>query len=193
MQEVTTGPGEWLVRIAGWVIQDGNYEDFAIGQYRRFALEFHPETLEQVAVGVPSSTSIGGGWYEVTARVAYADGNVTLIDSGLLAYSSFRPPASPVGTLLHGIVLMQVDHYAYFEIFAKWERMLPAVYSWIVTGIWRETAPFVPDPRDNVLVRDPARRGLTPVERTNAWTDDSGHAEYVLRCRLEPEAPGFRT
>lgn len=33
-------PGEWWIGLAAWVLRDGNYTDFAVGQVRQFALEF---------------------------------------------------------------------------------------------------------------------------------------------------------
>ncbi len=70
--------------------------------------------------------------------------------------------------------------------------MPPAVYAWTITGIWRQTAPYIPDPAsgDNWLKRDPERAGWAWLDRTDAWSDDDGHAEYVLRCRLEADPVG---
>ena len=36
--EVTSRP--WWIGLANWVLQDGNYTDFATGERRQFALEF---------------------------------------------------------------------------------------------------------------------------------------------------------
>lgn len=70
----------------------------------------------------------------------------------------------------------------------------PAVYTWTITGIWRRTAPFISDadrgPR--VVKRDPDRLGWGWLDRTDAWSDDEGYAEYVLRCRLEANRPTRR-
>lgn len=89
-------------------------------------------------------------------------------------------------------MLLEVDHFAYFETHAKREGIPPAVYPWTITGIWRQTAPHILDPRLNAYVRDPARLGYAPLEQTDAWHDDGGHAEYLLRCRLESDPPTFR-
>ena len=36
------------VGLSSWIIQDGNYEDFAVGQEQRFALEFYaPDGLKR--------------------------------------------------------------------------------------------------------------------------------------------------
>jgi hypothetical protein len=44
----------------------------------------------------------------------------------------------------------------------------------------------------SALIRDLDRLGWAWLDRTDAWSDDEGHAEYLLRCRLEADAPGFR-
>lgn len=66
-----------------------------------------------------------------------------------------------------------------------------AVYTWTVTGIWRQTAPFVPDPDHGPgsFKRDPNRRGWARLDRTNADSDDGGSAEDLIRCRLQADAP----
>ena len=32
---------EWLIGLSAWIIQDGNYGDFSVGQRAEFALEFY--------------------------------------------------------------------------------------------------------------------------------------------------------
>ena len=65
------GPNEWLAEIPAWVIQDGNYDDFAIGQTCRFALGCGPEELESTAAGPKAAMSLGDGLYAVTAEVRF--------------------------------------------------------------------------------------------------------------------------
>jgi hypothetical protein len=38
--EIAPARGEWMVGLASWVIQDGNYPHFTAGEQSRFALEF---------------------------------------------------------------------------------------------------------------------------------------------------------
>ncbi len=184
--------GEWLLSMSSWVIQDGNYSDFAVGERRRFALEFFDKTLREVEPGVRSAEALVEARHEITAEVVYARDDLVMLDFGLLAYSDARAPAAKTGTWRSGIVLLEVDHFAYFETHAKREGIPPAVYAWTITGIWRQTAPYILDPRLNMYVRDQARLGYAPLERTDAWHDDDGHAEYLFRCRLESDPPTFR-
>lgn len=74
---------------------------------------------------------------------------------------------------------------------AYWAWKLSAtpamVYTRNIRSIGRETAPFVR--HGNVWVRDERLRGRVDVPATNAWTDDDGHGDYVLRCELLPVPP----
>ena len=135
-----------MVHLPSWIIQDGNYSDFAVGERRRFALEFHSDDLAEVAPGVRTAVSLGEGRYEVAATVECAMPEVTLIDiGGLIAYCDSGQPSAPVGTWLTGQVLLSVDCYSYYEIHAQHREVPPAVYSWTVTGLWRQTAPYITD------------------------------------------------
>ena len=56
----------------------------------------------------------------------------------------------------------------------------------------RKTGDAAPPPEaplilvGRTLVRDAERLGYEEIDGTNAWEDDGGHAEYVLRCELLP-------
>lgn len=184
-------PGEWLVSMSSWVIQDGNYADFVVGERRRFALEFLDKTLREVKPGVRSAEALSEARYEITADIVFADRDLVMLDFGLLAYSDLRKSAVATGSWRSGTVLLEVDHYAYFEIHSKRTGIPPAMYDWTVTGIWRQTAPYILDRRMKMYVRDAAHLGYASLDRTDAWHDDGGHAEYLLRCRLEDDPPTF--
>ncbi len=186
--------GEWVLGISSWVISDGNYADFAVGEQRRFALEYFEKDLHDSTPGTRSARSVGEGLYEITAEVAYAAHDLVLLDFGLLAYSDTRTPAATSGTWRSGIVLLEVDHFAYFETHAQREGIPPAIYAWTITGIWRQTAPYIldPDPNRPQYIRDPARLGYASVDRTGALHGDDGSNDYLLRCRLEQDPPTHR-
>ena len=184
--------GEWLVSMSSWVIQDGNYSNIAVGEPRRFALEFFDKTLREVEPAVRSAESLGEARHEITAEVVYARDGVVMVDFGLRAYSDARAPLAKNGTWRSGVVLLEVDHFSYFETYAMREGIPPAVYAWTITGIWQQTAPLILDRRLNAYVRDPARLGYAPLARTDAWHDDGGHAAYLFRCRLETDPPTLR-
>ena len=99
--------GEWLLSMSSWVIQDGNYADFAVGEPRRFALEFFDNSsssrLREVEPGVRSAQAVGEGRHEITAEVAYARDDLVMLDFGLLAYSDARATSAKTGTWRSGI------------------------------------------------------------------------------------------
>jgi len=187
--------GEWLICLSSWVIQDGNYEDFELGQRRQFALEFMADELHAAEPCTKSVLGLGEGAYEVIAEVrlsdAVGDERLNVLDFGLLAYSDARLEKRAAGSWIAGRLVLSVDCYSYYEIHAKRDDVPAAVYTWAITGIWRQTAPFIPGGTEymKLMVRDPERLGYMPLEKTDAWSDDEGHGEYVLRCRLEPDAP----
>jgi hypothetical protein len=187
-------PGEWLVGLGSWVIQDGNYSDFAIGERLRFALEFFDLDLRDASPGVRSAAPVAEGHYDITAQVAYGADDLVLLDFGLLAYQQTQTPPAAPGTWRSGWVILQVDHYSYFEIYAKRPGVPPAVYTWMITGIWRQVAPYIPDPRSPIMklmMRDPERLGYKALDRTDAWSDDDGRADYLIRCRIESDPPAY--
>ena len=180
-------PGEWLVGLSSVVIQDGNYDDFEVGQRRRFALEFYEADLAVAPDAEPSASAVGDGRYDVTARVGFADRGLAVLDFGLLAYRDTIPPAVEPGATVRCRVFLEVDKFSYFERHAKREGVPPAVYSWTITGIWRRPAAFPAAIFRGTGVQS-VRPGHERLERTQAWLDDASDG-YVLRCRLEADAP----
>lgn len=184
-------PAEWLFGLQSWVIQDGNYDDFAVGQRRRFAVQYFSEGFRDAEVGARAATPLGESRYEVSGQIVMAKRDLVVIDFGLLAYDDNHPPAAARGDWVAGRVSLEVDCYSYFEIHARRRGAPPAVYAWTITGIWQQTAPFIPDPVMGARFRkrDPDRFGWRWLDRTDADADDDGYAEYILRCRLEAEEP----
>jgi hypothetical protein len=185
-------PGEWLVSLSAWVIQDGNYGDFTVGERQRFALEYLEGSLRRIHEGrrsaIPTFDRAIHTGYHVSARVAVAVPDLMILDFGLLAYSERHPPVrltgpiesidAPAGAWVAGAIVLAVDYYAYMEIYGKRRGVPPAVYTWTITGIWRQKGPWSGSLAEQV--------GFHPVSSTNAWADDG---LYILRCRVEPDAP----
>ena len=132
---------EWLIGLSSWVIQDGNYVDFAVGERRRFAVGFFADDLHEGAPGLKHAKALGEGRYEMSGQVIVADDGLVMLDFGLLAYTDSRLPSAADGEWLAGRVSLEVDCYSYFEIHAKRPSVPPAVYGWTISGIWRQTAP----------------------------------------------------
>ena len=155
--------------LAGWVLQDGNYDDFVAGTQREFALSFYTRfdnPLRQVEQGQPTLRATGSyGEYEVTARVIYnniegdafrqADACWVLDLGGVMAYDTHTPhildgPTPRVGDTLRGTVSLGVDDFDYFERLAHVPGIPPLIYSWDV-----ETVEIDETPREAIHPNDP--------------------------------------
>ena len=61
------------ISLSRWIIEDGNYDDFSVGDRRKFALEFWASTpLTQSAENVMSLREQSGHSYDVAARLVFA-------------------------------------------------------------------------------------------------------------------------
>jgi hypothetical protein len=182
---------EWVLGLSSWIVQDGNYGDFDRGDRFEAAVEFafdEPPQLVESSAQL-SSSHVEGSTYDVVGRVVLVEADVWVIDIGIGIFSEHKPPLGlAVGDVLAGKVFVGVDPFFYFERLGQRPSMPPLIYTWKVTGIARQTAPFI-ETRPRLLVRDPSKLGWEEVERTNAWSDDDGRGDYVLRCALLPESP----
>ena len=175
---------QWSLSLDSWIIQDGNYPDFESGQHAEFAVEFDfpepPELTDQVA---PRARLADGASYEITGRVMAIAEKAWVLDCGIGVYQDQpRPPGVAVGDMVCGIANLRVDPFPYFERLHAFAGMPPLIYTWRIAEISRQTAPFVG--AGNALIRDPTKLGWLPLERTDAWHDDDGRADYKLDCIL---------
>ena len=181
---------EWHIGLSAWIIQDGNYPDFAVGDRFEAALEFgfyHPPAM--VERGVPSAKHVEGCDYEVVARIETVAPDLWVVDIGIKAFQESPPPVGALpGQMASGQIYLGIDPFFYFESLGQLPQLPPLIYTWRVLDIVRQTAPLIPA-GERMLVRDPERRGWQPLERTEAWKDDGGNGEYVLRCELLPDPP----
>jgi hypothetical protein len=178
------------IGLSAWIIQDGNYGDFQVGQRRAFALEFYAENeLALLATeGNARYAHHGDTRYAVVGKVAHVASEWWVLDFGLPAYSSRGPTAPALGSWLRGDVYLGVDHFDYFERLSQEPEAPPLIFDWRVDRIEIQTAPLVEGP-GRVYARDPKKLGWRGIAKTDAWNDDGGHAEYILHCeRLSSEA-----
>lgn len=130
------------VGLSAWIIADGNYADFVVGQKAKFALEFYPSHGLNVAQdGPPVAQHLKASHYRVRAQVVFADANVWVIDAGsFMAFCEQRPPEhGRVGAWVEGEIYLGIDPFFYFEYLHRMDGMPPLTYSWIVREIARET------------------------------------------------------
>jgi hypothetical protein len=186
---------QWDIALSAWVIQDGSYPDFEVGQRVEFALKFWlPEgATARGSSGEVSAHYLGYCLYESVAEVILQTDQVTILDIGVLVYrhaSSQQPRLSERSRVAIQLGL-GVDPFSYFEALRRSGDVLSLVYSWKILSIHRQTAPFIEAVAEGrkVRYRDRQRLGYQEILKTDAWKDDGGHAEYVLRCDLLPIPP----
>ena len=79
-----------IVGLDSWIVQDGNYGDFAQATDASFALEFCP-VIPLPKYGrpdhkAPSFTHVLESSYEIVAQVVHAQDDWWVLDAGLLMY-----------------------------------------------------------------------------------------------------------
>ena len=208
---------ELVIGLDRWVLQDGNYTDFAVGDRRQFALEFGYRRRHRLdPVGPAPRRTIAsrgsGCWYDVVAQVvtvrpAESDclpaafvldcGAVSAYDHGLVT-SDLTSPAE--GSWLQGRLSLHVDHFAYMDELGTLPGMPPLIRTWDVLAIEEDHTPLVrvepghplyegPPEDGPIWVADPARERYEPVDRTVRWPEDERASSYRLRCRLLDDEP----
>lgn len=177
------------ISLSSWIIQDGNYDDFRIGETRKFGLEFYPEDLKLSDNQNISFSHLEGSRYKICSRLIFLGTGCAVIDFGVRAYYQFDQAEFDfkVGDYLMGVIALGVDPFMYFESLNKIPEMPEIIYSWSINEIEIETAPFIEHKSDGefkYLARDPSKLSLKNIERTDAWNDDNGSGEYILTCSL---------
>lgn len=174
----------WSIGLAAWIIQDGNYGEFTVGERADFALEFYVAgEVVVVPDSAPHATHLRDDRYDIVGRVVHVDQQSWVLDFGLLAFQDGVVPDGVVpGLTVRTSIRLGVDPFMYFERLSHDPGYPDMVYTWDVRAIRRETAPYVLN--GNLLVRDETRLAWIDVRRTDAWNDDAGLADYLFDCDL---------
>jgi hypothetical protein len=180
---------ELLVAVDSWIIQDGNYGDFAVGDKAKFALEFAGSKLRPSQAKETLMRPLGHGAYEVCAQVLRVEPDVWVIDFGLCAFWESKPPefAKP-GAWVEGEILVGIDPFFYMEYLHKLPGMPNLFYNWTVTSVTRNDTPWLVELNargGKMLSRDGTRETWVDVTQTDAWHDDEGRSSYVLAVRRD--------
>lgn len=199
----------WSIGIHDWILTDGNYDTFEMGQTRQFAVEFHSTDFMHSDSPVKSAELIDKCTYRVNAVVAHIDENVWVLDFGIKAYD-LRPGQVPpdhelpelgkkiekfvstlsVGQTVSCTLYLSVDHYAYMEFLCSKPNMIPLIYTWYIDKVNKQTGPYIRE--QDVYVVDEANAKWHEVESTNASLPERTGANE-LRCILldiPPHADG---
>lgn len=178
----------WNIGLSSWIIQDGNYVDFKIGEIREFALEFGFKKYSLCEQTVKKVTYLNGPFYEINGEVIFKSKDVCIIDFGLLAYDSDNKyEGVKVGDYLTGEIYLGIDRFDYFESLNKFDEIPALIYSWKVEKIFLETTPRIETKDDrgkSVFVYDKSRYSIEELEKTDAWSEEEDYADYILICSL---------
>jgi len=194
---VASPRSSWNIGLSAWIIQDGNYPDFTVGQTAEFAVEYYrpPGTGLVLAESAVSAQQVSQTVYEVVAEKVLETDEVTVLDIGILTYreEALQFPEVATGNRFSTQLELEVDPYFYFERISKNQGIPPLIYSWRIDSILRQTAPFIdvipdsgPWAGQKMMIRDASKLGYEEISKTDAWQDDNGTAEYVLCCDLLP-------
>lgn len=187
----------WEISLDPWIIRDGNYPDFRVGQKSSFAVEFHSKQ-DPIVTDQPSRcVSLGNADYNAIGVVRFVSKDVWVVEyGGMLTYTTEKPPRRLVsGKRVSGRITLGLDSFDYFESLHALPGMPPLIYHWRIREIIMETAPFEERISANgykYYVRDESRLRREAVSDTNAWSEDCELASYVLHCERLPIPPSHR-
>jgi hypothetical protein len=174
------------VGVDAWIIQDGNYSDFTVGQKTQFALEFYPHSLKSSDSKSSVVLNVRASLYKVCGQVVYCTKNVWVLDAGFFAYQESQPPKfARKGSWVEGEVYLGIDPFMYFEGLRNQSGMPSLTYSFRIGQILLETTPWLTKEDESgrtMMVRDEQNESYREVAETDAWNDDNGNAHYVLKC-----------
>jgi len=184
------------VNLDSWIIQDGNYEDFIVGQEATFALEFYPHSeLKRSKPGERAFVSAGPSEYQVVAEVIYRSPKAVVVDFGLMVYRETENFEYAERDWFDGKLNIGIDPF-FYSSYLKDEPGIPWIkYKFRIDEILLDTTPWIQDGR--MQYRDESRISFRSVSKTNAWEDDDGNGSYILKCSgiqqtMRPEKGKFR-
>lgn len=183
-QPVLAGPVTQTlsVGLSPWIIGEGNYADFIVGEHRAFAVEFYaPQNLRRVRSGRRSFVHRERCHYTIVGRPTLVASDWWVIDFGVPVFTNTAPPVDyRVGDLLSGDVCLGVDPFFYFVDLAKRRDAPPLIFDWRIDRIEMETGPFIESGAGPV--RDAGRAVQQDVDRTGRPQHEDGAPEYTLHC-----------
>lgn len=176
------------IGLESWIIQDGNYPDFEVGNEYRFALQCYMQNLEPAREPIRLLDLINRSDYQFSGQVVLADEELTVMDAGVMCYQEGTiGPDGKSGEWLSGQLYLGVDPFFWFERHAMRADVPELRYSWLLHKILLGTTPWEESTDDHgrkVERRANVATAYQSVLRTNAWEDDRGYGHYVLECEL---------
>lgn len=170
-----------VISLDSWIIQDGNYGDFQVGDITEFALEFYPVDIRKHG-DVKSITRRDHSTYTLNAEVIYIDNEAWVIDFGLKAFEEQKiPKGIKVGDFVSGEFVIGIDPFFYFENLKQKSTFPDITYKWKIDKIEMETTPLI-ETSPKYFERDKENESYIEVQKTDAWKDFDGNASYYLYC-----------
>ena len=166
-----------------WIISDGNYEGFGVGETWEFALEFYaPLSLRKIDTATKVLRALPDYAYSISGEVVYAANGVWVLDCGVLAYSEVKGDVQEgcsVGDYVSGVLTFDVDPFHYFERLYKLAGMPALIYEWRINSMEQDITPLILGQACGrpAYVRDETRIRFRRVDST-----DENYAEPVDRC-----------
>ena len=97
LPDVPSPNARWSIGLAAWIIQDGDYGDFNVGERAEFALEFYAAGgVELVPDSDVHATHLHDDRYDAIGRIVHVDERCWVLDFGLLAFHEGVVPAGVV-------------------------------------------------------------------------------------------------
>lgn len=176
------------VGLESWIIQDGNYADFRVGEEADFALEFYPVLLKPSDKRTKSFIHWKNCHYQVCAEIVYCSRQAWVLDCGFLVYDQSKLPRYfEKGSWVEGEIILGIDPFFYFEGLYALPGMPALTYRFRIEQILLETTPWFTSKDEvgrTVLERVKLQESFSEVYATDATDDDNGNAHYILKCRL---------
>ena len=197
MLEFTAMNPNLEIYLSHWIIEDGNYNDFCVGERRKFALELWASSpLIKSAENVIGLREQSGHSYDVVGKLAFISEGVWVIDCGVLAYSERQSEIEggcEVGDFVQGNLRFGVDPFFYFERHCKIHSIPPLIYEWRVNSIEQDTTPYILSNDARMYIRDDSQRSHQSVRGTakNLIIPDQG-PEFILYCSKLGTAPSHK-
>ncbi|MGL6074989.1 MAG: hypothetical protein ACRC8S_12590 [Fimbriiglobus sp.] len=172
--------------LESWIVQDGNYADFRVGDHAKFALEFYPLTIKIARSQETVFERLHTCRYRFRGELVYIDPSVWVIDVGIMAYQWSEPLLEvKQGDWVEGEGHLCIDPFFYSSELCFLPGMPALHYDWRIRNIFLETTPWINGKNESgrrIRVRDEQRESFVEVAETNAWKDDGGNGQYILEC-----------
>jgi hypothetical protein len=190
-------PLDLEIHLSRWIVEDGNYDDFCVGERRKFALEYWASLpLSKSKENITSLSEDSDHSYNATGKLVFASDGVWVVDCGVLAYSERADEidaACKVGDFVRGNMRFGVDPFFYFEQHYKVPGIPALIYEWQINAIEQDTTPYILSKDGRMYIRDESKRCSQKVRGTakDLYIPDRG-PDFVFYCSRLGTHPSYK-